>query len=618
MKAGLKSARWAMSVGLVAWGLVAWFAGASALEAVVFEDVPSGHWAYSYITALAQDGFIAGCATNPSRFCPEAMTNRAEMAVFVERGDHGGGFEPAEPTQQVFADVAPGAWYAKWVTALWQDAYTAGCGTNPLMYCPEAGHTRAEAAVFFVRLRLGKDYQPPAATTTGYDDVPVGASQPWYSKWIAAAVKEGIVQACEDDANRGDRRYRPTEGLTRAEGACMLYLAKGVTEPTPTPPPPGGSTRGFWITREEIQNLPISGQSGCGSGTLCSDAWNDLLAKAKGSWGTPNLTTYDLPHPPGVLAAALVATRLETEPGKSAEAQELRNKAIQGMLAVMGTEQAAVPRPDGSGGKDDGSLAISRNLGFYVIAADILGVYPDGNASSPGTRWGNYVAYMAQERFTFRAGDGGKTLSQSHDQAASNGNAMAGGARIAVAAYLGNEAELDRAWLTFRRYTGDRSVGPDLDFNSYGVTWRHNLDQAVGINPVGAICNGSPNYPADGVLPNDQGRGGDCPNDPSQAPGYTQYPWEGLQGAFMQAMMLKRLGYRDPSGKDPFHTNNSALLRAAQYQWYLQTQFGGSWYDASRAAWVKHLLNREYGYEPRSYSAVSGGRNMNYTQWTHP
>jgi len=65
---------------------------------------------------------------------------------------------------------------------------------------------------------------------------------------------------------------------------------------------------------------------------------------------------------------------LDFEAGRAADAQRYRDKAVAGLLAVMGTEPDAVPNADGSGGKDNGSLAIERNLHCYVIAADILGL----------------------------------------------------------------------------------------------------------------------------------------------------------------------------------------------------------------------------------------------------
>lgn len=89
-----------------------------------------------------------------------------------------------------------------------------------------------------------------------------------------------------------------------------------------------------------------------------------------------------------------------------------------------------------------------------------------------------------------------------------------------------------------------------------------------------------------------------------------------FKGIYAQAYMLYRLGYTDASGKNPFEVNDNALLRAVQYQWYLQNKFGGSWYDTGRAAWVKHLANKFYGFKPIQYSPIDGGRNMSLTQWT--
>lgn len=377
------------------------------------------------------------------------------------------------------------------------------------------------------------------------------------------------------------------------------------------------SASGIWISRGELAKIPISGQPGCEAGTFCDSAWKRIIAKADSDWGNPDLTTYDLPHPPGVLAAAIASSRLSFEPGSQADSRRYFDKALQGLSDVMGTEKPALPNPDGSGGKTDGSLSIARQFPFYIAASDILDLYPDGNPLSFATKWRAHVDYMAHGKFTFIVGDGGHNFSEGHESAASNGNAMAGAARIASAAYLNDKPELDRAWLTFRRYTGDRSIGPELKFNVYSQTWVHDESALVAINPVGATCHDKA-YPADGVIPNDQGRGGACPSDTTAPPPYTQYPWEGLQGVFAQAVMLDRLGYADPLGNDPWSINDKALLRAVKYQWFLQSRFGGSWYDGGRAAWVKHLAHVVYDFKPLEYAPSGGGRNTDFTQWTHP
>ena len=196
-------------------------------EGSSFADVPPNHWAYADIEKLYQGGYVVGCQATPVRkYCPEAALSRAEAAVFVERGVHGGGFLPPEPGSSVFSDVALGTWHAKWVHQLWLDGFTAGCATGPLRFCAEAPHTRAEATVFFLRMLRGKDYVPPEPGSLPYTDVARGT---WYIKWVAAAYDAGLVQDCEDPANRGDDRFRPEEPITRAEAACMMAKAKGLS-----------------------------------------------------------------------------------------------------------------------------------------------------------------------------------------------------------------------------------------------------------------------------------------------------------------------------------------------------------------------------------------------------
>lgn len=396
--------------------------------------------------------------------------------------------------------------------------------------------------------------------------------------------------------------------------------APSVTQTITAPPSPTGAVgagNGIWISREEMKALPISGQTGCESGSLCSEGWNAIITSANSTGGAPDIDTYDLPHPKMVLASAIASVRLGYEPGKTAESQKYYAKAVQGLMDVMGTEKDSTPNPDGSGGKVDGSLAIARNLPMYVIASDIIGLYPDGSADSAGTKWGNHLKYMYHQKFTFRIGDGGESLDRNLPGCASNGCAMAGGAHIALALYFKEKTVVDKSWLQFRRYSGDSTVGEAISFSGTGQNWYHNMGSKSAINPKGATCDNGSNYPADGVIPNDQGRGGNCPTSINTVPGYTQYPWEGIQGSYLMAEMLRRQGYKDEKGNDAFQTNDKALMRALEYQWYLQTKFGGVWYDNSRAAWTKHLAYLRYGYRPLVYKASGSGRNMDFTQWTH-
>ena len=186
-----------------------------------FVDVPPDHPYHDYIEILYQEGYTAGCNTEPLMYCPENIMNRAESAVFVERGIHNADYVPLEPSEVVFEDVALDAWYANWVHGLWEDGYTAGCGTDPLIYCPEQEHTRAEGTVFYLRMMYGEDYQPSEGKGYFTDVDP----ETWYAKWVDAAWEAGITEPC---ATEPELRFCPDDPLTRAVAAYMMVQAKGL------------------------------------------------------------------------------------------------------------------------------------------------------------------------------------------------------------------------------------------------------------------------------------------------------------------------------------------------------------------------------------------------------
>jgi hypothetical protein len=186
-----------------------------------FGDVPFSHWAHDHIESLYQAGYISGCSTAPLLYCPEAILNRAESAVFVERGVQGAGYIPPDPILQIFADVPLSEWYAKWAGQLWEDGYTAGCGTNPLVYCPLQEHTRTEGTVFFLRMLHGPGFVPPDPIGI-FADVDVSF---WGAKWIEAAYNADLIPACQSDPVL---LFCPDDALDRAMGAFMMVQAKGL------------------------------------------------------------------------------------------------------------------------------------------------------------------------------------------------------------------------------------------------------------------------------------------------------------------------------------------------------------------------------------------------------
>jgi len=190
--------------------------------APTFADVPLSHTYYREIEALYRAGYTAGCSTNPLMYCPDQTMNRAESSVFVERGIHTATYDPPAPSSQVFADLALDSWAAKWVNGLWNDQYTAGCGTNPLIYCPWQGHTRAEGCVFYMRMLRGASYEPPQPSQQTFVDVPLEA---WYAKWVQAAYDAGLITAC---LTSPELRFCPDGPLSRRLAAYMMVRAKGL------------------------------------------------------------------------------------------------------------------------------------------------------------------------------------------------------------------------------------------------------------------------------------------------------------------------------------------------------------------------------------------------------
>ena len=113
-----------------------------------FGDVPTTYWAARWIKQLAAEGITAGCGGG--NYCPNALVSRAEMAVFLQRAEHGGGYTPpAVGSTTGFTDVPTNHWAARWIKQLAAEGITGGCGGGN--YCPNAPVTRAQMAVFLVK-----------------------------------------------------------------------------------------------------------------------------------------------------------------------------------------------------------------------------------------------------------------------------------------------------------------------------------------------------------------------------------------------------------------------------------------------------------------------------------
>lgn len=319
--------------------------------------------------------------------------------------------------------------------------------------------------------------------------------------------------------------------------------------------PSVSSCQGIWMNAGELSNLPMWGP-----------AWDKLKNQGDSPAGTPNISDQDDATDVNTLAKALVYARTGDE--------RYRTEVINLVMAAIGTEL---------GGR---TLALGRNLVSYVIAAELVGLPSDKDQT-----------FRSWLRRTLTEDLDGDTLQSIHERRPNNWGTHAGASRAAVARYLGDLAELDRTARVFKGYLGDRASYANFSFGD--LDWQCDPGNPVGINPKGCTKEG---HSVDGVLPDEQRRSGGFTWPPPKE----NYVYEGLQGAIVQAVILRRAGY------DTLNGENRALLRA--YEWLRDEAFFSAEGDDT---WQLPLVDHFYGEFFWDGSTVRHGKNMGWTDWTH-
>ncbi len=347
-----------------------------------------------------------------------------------------------------------------------------------------------------------------------------------------------------------------TKARTRAGArgwqSCAIALAAGIGTWAGAGSP-GGT--GIWISAQEFSSLSMEGA-----------AWASLLETADEPAGTPDISDQDDDTDVRTMAKALVYARTGIE--------SYRQQVIATCMAAIETE---------NGGR---TLALGRNLIGYVIAADLVGMPPSDDAV--------FRAWLDGVRFETLDG---KTLISTHEDRPNNWGTQAGAARAAADVYLGDASDLAAAAMVFKGWLGDRDAYDGFDYGE--LWWQSNPGAPVGINPVGATIQG---YPVDGVLPDDQRRGGPFEWPPPQE----NYVYTGLQGAVVQAEILHRQGY------DAWNWEDQALRRA--FNWLHDE---ASYPAVGDDTWQPHLVNFRYGTNFPAPIPSNHGKSVGWTDWTH-
>lgn len=153
------------------------------------------------------------CGFTDQRGMPRPQDGDGDTTAICDKG-------PFEFTPPIFADVGTGHFARGAIEALGVNGITGGCGTTPLMFCPDEFLTRAQVAVFLLRTLEGPAFTPPPATGL-FADVPVGNP---FAPWIEALLARGITSGCAV----APARFCPDDAVTRGQVAVLLMRTLAV------------------------------------------------------------------------------------------------------------------------------------------------------------------------------------------------------------------------------------------------------------------------------------------------------------------------------------------------------------------------------------------------------
>ncbi len=217
-----------------------------ALASVVYADVPPTAYYFDAVDLLGSENITNGCSAVPLDFCPTEDITRSQMAIFIVRSVlHTDDF-PYNPVPW-FSDVPVGSFGFQWIQKMYELGITDGCGTK--LFCPSEQVTRAQMAIFLIRMRYGAWYVFDYPSTPYFTDV-TPSTLGW--SWIQRMKDDNITSGCSATT------YCPNNPVTRGDmaifvmrGAFNQLLPSGdpvLVSISPTTIVPGATPVTFTIT----------------------------------------------------------------------------------------------------------------------------------------------------------------------------------------------------------------------------------------------------------------------------------------------------------------------------------------------------------------------------------
>ena len=169
------------------------------------------------VQKLFRNEITAGCGAG--YYCRNSPVRRDQMAAFLLKARRGASYVPPACTPPGrYPDVACPGPFTDWVEQLAAEGVTGGCGGGN--FCPANPVTRAQIAVFLLKMLLGPAHIPPPATGI-FEDVPVGS---FAAGWIEDVFSRGIAGGC----SATPLLYCPDDPNTRGQMAVFLVKTFGL------------------------------------------------------------------------------------------------------------------------------------------------------------------------------------------------------------------------------------------------------------------------------------------------------------------------------------------------------------------------------------------------------
>lgn len=203
-----------------------------------FTDVPTDHWAYTYVETILHHGITVGW--NDTEYAPLLNVKRWHMATFLARAmlENGpiptsgtvpdrGAYDCSPGGASVFSDVPPADSMCPAVHYIAKEQVTLGCGGT--RFCPFNLVTRRQMAAFLARAMTGAGPIPTSGTVPGWGDY--DCSPGGYSvftdvsplNWACPAIHYIAAQQVTEGCSATE--YCPDIELPRAQMAAFLARA---------------------------------------------------------------------------------------------------------------------------------------------------------------------------------------------------------------------------------------------------------------------------------------------------------------------------------------------------------------------------------------------------------